>query len=135
MSSESDPLGDRQGINRLQYFLGKVGMIAAAIFVVTVFGPDSPMMRVMGLLLMVASVVLDVMRLRNIGLSQWFAFIRFLPFGNLILDIGLQSAQPGWAETKELDSAGKQILVFELVLLAMVLFMAFRMQMFTPFFF
>src|SRR5262245_32991159 len=103
------------GVNRLQYFLARIGMIVAVVFVVTVFGPHSPVMKVLGLLLMIAAIVLDVMRLRNIGLSQWWAMIRFLPFGNTILSIGLQCAQPGWAETRELDSAGKQILVFELV--------------------
>jgi hypothetical protein len=123
------------GIDRLHYFLAKIGMIAAVVFVVTIFGAHSPVMKILGLLLMVAGVVLDVMRLRNIGVSQWFAFIRFLPFGNTVLDIGLQCAQPGWGETRRLDRAGRSILIFELFLLALALFMAFRMRLDVPFWF
>jgi hypothetical protein len=75
-------------------------------------------------------VVLDVLRLQNMGVSQWFAFIRFLPFGNLVLDIGLQSAQTGWAETRQLDGTGKRILVFNLVLLGIMMFLAWRARIF-----
>ena len=49
------------GIDRLQYFLWKVGMILAVVFVITVFGYDSSVMKIMGLVLMVAGVVLAVM--------------------------------------------------------------------------
>jgi len=130
--SESEPHQNYPGIDRLHYFLSKIGMIVAVVFVVMVFGPNSPVMRFLGLLLMVTSVVLDVMRLRNIGLSQWFAFVRFLPFGNTVLDIFLLSAQGGWAETRRLDRAGRSILIFELLLLALMLFMFFRMRPSVP---
>jgi hypothetical protein len=118
------------GIDRWQYFMAKVGMILAVIVVVKVFGPYSPIMKILGLLLMVGSVVLDVMRLRNIGVSQWYAFVRFLPFGNTVLDICLQSAQPGWADDRKLDETGKRILVAELAFLAMILFLAWRVRAF-----
>ena len=123
------------GIDRRQYFFGKLGMIIAAVLVVIVFGPGSPAIRVLGLLLLIATVVLDVLRLQNMGVSQWFAFIRFLPFGNLILDIGLQSAQTGWIETRRLDDSGKQILVFNLVLLAVMLLLAWRSAFAVPMYF
>ena len=123
------------GIDRLQYFLYKVGMILAVVFVITVFGYDSSVMKIMGLVLMVTSVVLDVMRLRNIGLSQWYAFFRFLPFGNTVLAICLQCAQTGWIETHRLDKAGRSIFIFELLLIALMLFMLFRFRMQVPFYF
>ena len=122
------------GIDRLQYFLGRAGIIAAVVFTVTVFGPESPVMKVVSLVVMVAGVVLDVMRLRNIGVSQWLVFLRFLPFGGLILDLGLVTAQTGWAKERQLDRAGKTILVFCLVLFAMMLFMWFRIGMAVPFY-
>ena len=114
------------GIGRLHYFLAQVGMIAAVIFVVTVFGPESGVMKIMALVLMVASVIFDVMRLRNIGVSQWFAFLRYLPFGETLLGFGLLCAQTGWIETRRLDSAGKSILFTELILLALMLFLFFQ---------
>src|SRR5215216_8203613 len=111
------------GIGRLHYFLGNVGLIAATVFVVAVFGPDSTVMKISGLLLMIASVVLDVMRLRNMGVSQWLVFGRFLPFGKTLLWIAMTTAQTGWNETRRLDSAGKSILITELVLFGLVLFL------------
>jgi hypothetical protein len=123
------------GVDRLQYFLAKVCTLIAVVFVVAIFGPHSPVMRILGLLLMVGSVVLDVMRLRNIGVSQWYAFVRFLPFGNTVLDICLQSAQTGWVETRRLDRNGKSILFVELLFIGLMLFLAFRARMAMPFYF
>jgi hypothetical protein len=119
------------GVDRWQYFMAKIAMIFAVMFVVAVFGPQSPVMRMLGLLLMVGSVMLDVMRLRNIGVSQWYAFVRFLPFGNTVLDICLQSAQTGWVETRELDDTGKRILMTELLFIAVMLFLAWRVRTMT----
>lgn len=123
------------GIGRLHYFLGQVGMIAAAVFVVTVFGAGSPVMNVMSLVLMVAGLVLDVMRLRNIGVSEWLVFLRYLPYGGTLLWIGLTSAQTGWNETRRLDSAGKSILFTELLLVALMLFLIFRSGALVPMYF
>lgn len=120
------------GIDRLQYFLWHVGMMVAVTILVTVLGPDNPAMRFVGLAVMIASLVLDVLRLRNIGVSQWFAFIRFLPFGSWVLSIGLQCAQPGWAETRRLDNNGRTILIFELVLIGVFIFMIFWVRMSQP---
>ena len=124
--SDPEPTYIYPGIDRLQYFMGHVGMIAAAVFVVVVFGPDSRVMRVVSLLLMVGGMVLDVARLRNMGLSQWLAFIRFVPFGSTVLNIFLLSAQSGWAETRRWDAAGRSILIFELSLLALLIFIMLR---------
>jgi hypothetical protein len=126
--SETDHL--YPGVDRWQYFMSKFAMILAVIFVVRVFGPQSPVMRILGLFLMFGSVALDVLRLKNIGVSQWYAFIRFLPFGNTILDICLQSAQPGWAETRKLDSTGKRILFTGVAFIVMILLLASRARIF-----
>jgi uncharacterized membrane protein YhaH (DUF805 family) len=114
------------GIGRLHYFLAHIGMIAVAVFVVNVFGLGRRVASIVGLALMVASFVLDALRLQNIGLSQWFAFIRYVPFGRTLLLFGLLCAQTGWRETRRLDDAGKSILVTELLLLALMLFLYFR---------
>ena len=114
------------GIGRLHYFLAHVGMVAAIMFVVTVFGPDSRVVSVTALAVMVASVIVDVLRLRNMGVSQWLMFVRYLPFGKMLMWIALTSAQTGWNESRRLDSAGKSILFVEVMLFAMMLFMAWR---------
>ena|SRR5437762_5591693 len=68
--SDSDSIYKYPRIDRRQYFLGKVGMIAAVMVVVLIVGPDSPVMRVMGLVLLIATVVMDVLRLQNLGVSR-----------------------------------------------------------------
>jgi hypothetical protein len=130
--SESGLEHEYPGLGRLHYFLAHVGMIAAVVFVITVFGPESRVMSVTGLVVMVASFVLDVMRLKNIGLSQWFAFLKYVPLGKTLLGFGLLCAQTGWAETRRLDSAGKSILFAELVVLGLILFLYFRTGMPDP---
>jgi uncharacterized membrane protein YhaH (DUF805 family) len=133
--SEAESLGEYPGLTRQQYFLGKIGMIAAVVLIVMLVGPGSPVVRFMGLLALVATVVMDVLRLKNMGTSEWWAFIRFLPFGNLVLDIGLQAAQTGWAETRKLDATGKRILITELVFLGLMLLLASRSGMSVPSYF
>src|SRR3954454_1789308 len=123
------------GVGRLNYFLGKIAIVASVVFVVTVFGPGSGVTRVFGLLVSIASFVLDVMRLRNIGVSQWFAMLRFIPYVNLIFMIGLISAQGGWTETRRLDRSGKTIAAFIFALAALMFFMILRMRIFEmPYF-
>jgi uncharacterized membrane protein YhaH (DUF805 family) len=128
--AESDLDNNYAGVDRLQYFLGNIGIIVAAIAAVSIFGPRSTMMTIVSIGLTIASLALDVMRLQNVGLSQWYAFIRFLPFGNTILLLGLLAAQPGWNTTRQLDSAGRSILITELILIGVMIFMAFRFRFF-----
>ena len=130
--NESGREHEYPGVGRLHYFLAQIVMIAVVVFVATVFGPDSQVMSITAFVLIVASFVLDVLRLKNIGLSQWFAFLRYVPFGKTLLGFGLLCAQTGWIETRRLDGAGKSILVTELLMLALVLFLYFRTGIAEP---
>jgi len=123
------------GIDRWQYFLGKLGMVVSAIFVSMIFGPTSIVMKVLSLALMVTSMLLDSMRLQNIGISQFWAFIRFLPFGNLVLDLGLLSVQTGWVETRRVDDTGKRILFVAAILIGLIIFMTLRARLLFEFWF
>jgi uncharacterized membrane protein YhaH (DUF805 family) len=117
---------DRPGVGRLYYFLARVMFIALTIFAVIYFGPASVVFKLLSFGVMSASVVLDVMRLRNIGASQWLVFFRFVPYLGLVLSIALQSAQSGWTESKRLDRAGQAILIVHLALIALIIFLAYR---------
>ena len=117
------------GIGRLYYFLSRLILVATTIFAVIYFGPESRVFSIVSLGSLVAGVVLDVMRLRNIGISQWLIFLRFVPYLGLLLSIGLQSAQPGWIENKRLDRAGWLIVGVHAVLIALVIFLMYRMQL------
>ena len=117
---------DRPGVGRLYYFLARVIMIAAMIFVVIYFGPASVAFKLISFGTMTAGVVLDVMRLRNIGASQWLVFLRFIPYMGFALSIALQSAQSGWNETKRLDGAGWAIFGVHMALIALIIFIAYR---------
>jgi uncharacterized membrane protein YhaH (DUF805 family) len=123
------------GVGRLKFFLGKVGLVAATMISVVYFGPGSSVTRVIALVVSIAGFVLDVMRLRNIGVSQWFAMLRFVPYVNLLYTIGLLSAQAGWIETRRLDRNGKTIAIFLIAMTALMLFMLLTVSIPMPLFF
>ena len=117
---------DRPGVGRLYYFLARVMFVAAIMFAVIYFGPASVAFKLISFGVMSAGVVLDVMRLRNMGLSQWLVFLRFIPYLGLVLSIALQSAQSGWNDSKRLDRAGWAILGVHAVLIALIIYLVYR---------
>jgi len=125
---------DYPGVGRLGFFLSKLGIVVASICSTIYFGPGSAVVRVVSLLVLVAGFILDVMRLRNIGVSQWFALLRLLPYLNLILAIGLLCAQTGWIETRRLDREGIIIasICGALVVIMIVAFLSVRMSSLIP---
>lgn len=120
---------DRPGLGRLYYFLARVVTVAVAVFAVFFFGPESAAFRAVSLGTMIASLVLDVMRLRNIGASQWLVFLRFVPYLGLLLSVWMQSAQSGWAESKRLDRAGWAIVAVHAVLLGLLIYLMYRARL------
>jgi len=121
-------------VGRLDYFLAKVGLFVAMMVAVTYLDPRSQWVKVIGMVLSYVSFALDVMRLRSIGLSQWWSAARFVPYVNLLYMIFLQSAPAGWAETRRMDRAGKTLFVFQLALLAVAIFMLTKMRVAVPYF-
>lgn len=116
-------------IGRLNFFLANLGLGVLMAIAVTWFGPDSSLFWVLGLAVMCAGFVLDVMRLRSIGVSQWFAMLRFVPYVHLLYTILLQSAQAGWTETRTLDSTGRTLLIVQIALLILMIFMLTRTEL------
>ncbi len=117
---------DRPGVGRLYYFLARVMIVAAMIFAVIYFGPASVAFKLISFGTMSAGMVLDVMRLRNMGASQWLVFLRFVPYLGLVFSIALQSAQSGWNETKRLDRAGWAIFGVHVALILLVIYLVYR---------
>jgi len=117
---------DYPGVGRLYYFLARVMLILVTVLAVIYFGPESSVFGIVSLAAMIAGAVLDVMRLRNIGVSQWLIFLRFIPWLGLVLSIGLQSAQTGWSETRRLDRAGWAIIAAHAALIAVAVFLLYR---------
>ena len=113
------------GVGRLNYFLSNVAIIAVMVGTLMLVGSDSLVFKVLSLGAMIAGVVLDVMRLRNIGVSEWFAFLRFLPWVGGLVGIGLQSFQTGWIETRRLDRTGWTIIGVYVALFAVLMFLVF----------
>jgi len=112
-----------RGIDRLYYFLARIAMILVMVFALNFFGFESGVIGYVSLGISIASTILDVMRLRNIGVSQWFVFLRFVPYVGLLLSIGLQSAQSGWADTKRLDRAGWAIIATHVAIVAVMIYL------------
>ena len=97
------------GINRLQFFLLTLAVGFVYGFTFGFAGPESTAASMVTLPLMIGGLVLNVARLRNIGASQWWAFLAFVPVVNLVFGVLIQAAQPGWSETRRLDGTGKII--------------------------
>ena len=116
------------GVGRLYYFLGRVMLIIVTIFSAVYFGPGSRVFQVVTIATMIAGAILDVERLKNMGVTRWLLFIKYLPYGALALSIGLQTAQTGWIETKRLDRAGWAILGTHAALLALIIYLIKRSQ-------
>ena len=114
------------GISRLHYFLAKIVIAVVMVFATLYFGPEHSIFSGLLLGVMIAGVVLDVMRLRNTGVSQWLVFLRFVPYGGLILWTFLQSAQGGWVETKRFDRAGWSIIAVHAALAVLIVYLIFR---------
>lgn len=127
MSDETDESG-YPGVGRLYYFLGRVMLIIVTIFSVVYFGPESRTFAVVTLATMIAGAVLDVMRLKNIGVTTWLLFIKYLPYGALALSIGLQTAQTGWVETKRLDKPGWAILATHAAIIGLIIYLIKRSE-------
>jgi len=117
---------ERPGIDRLNYFLSTIAVGFATSAAMLLFGSGSGVARTVALIMTAVGFVLDVMRLRNIGVSQWFVMVRFLPFVNLTYWIGLLSAQGGWAGTQRLDKSGRTIASF-LVIFYIAIFLIFSL--------
>src|SRR5688572_5357784 len=113
------------GIGRLNYFLAHVAIIALMVGAVIGLGPESWVFKVLSLAAMIAGVVLDVMRLRNIGVSEWFAFLRFVPWVGGLVGIAMQCTQTGWIETRRLDKTGWTIVGLYAALFAVLMFLVF----------
>lgn len=114
------------GIGRLHYFLAHVLITVLMILAAIYLGPEHGAFGILSLTAMIAGVVLDVLRLRSTGVSQWLMFIRFVPYGGLLLWTFLQSAQPGWIETKRFDRAGWSIIATHAILAALLIYLMLR---------
>ena len=114
------------GVGRLYYFLGRVMLVIVTIFSAVYFGPGSRVFQVVTIATMVAGAILDVERLKNMGVTRWLLFVKYLPYGALALSIGLQTAQTGWIETKRLDRPGWAILGTHAALIALIIYLINR---------
>ena len=116
------------GVGRLYYFLGRVMLVIVTVFSAVYFGPGSRVFQVVTVATMIAGAILDVERLKNMGVTRWLLFVKYLPYGALALSVGLQTAQTGWIETKRLDRAGWAILGTHAALLALIIYLIKRSQ-------
>ncbi len=90
------------------------------------FGPESGIFSFISLAVMIAGVVLDVLRLQNIGASQWLMFLRFVPYAGLLLSIFLQSAQKNWTETRSFDRTGWIIISIHAAFAAFIIYLLIK---------
>jgi hypothetical protein len=108
----SDPIlaDEYPGLDRLNYFLAIFGLIFACTAGIIWAGPQSLIGQILNIAMMIGLVVARVFRLKNIGLSQWWSFLMYVPFVNLAFSIFVLAAPPGWGETRRFDRTGYAII-------------------------
>jgi len=97
------------GIRRLGYFFGMIGVaVINAVFTGAAQGESG--IAFLGLIItVVASFILVVNRLHNIGKSGWLSLLIIVPIANLFVGIPCLIFPEGYQDTKKLDTAGKVI--------------------------
>lgn len=102
------------GIGRLHYFLISLGLNILAII------------PILGMIIaLVGGIYIVVQRLKNIGYTPWLAILAFIPIANIWLGFVCIACPEGYADYKELDTAGKIIAgvfigIFVLAMVALV---------------
>lgn len=96
------------GIGRLAYVGWSFGLNLIVPVLATVL-QDSALMFVILLGLIVGSIVIVCQRLKNIGMSQWAAFLVIVPIANIWIGYRLLACQEGYQDIGRLDKAGRII--------------------------
>jgi uncharacterized membrane protein YhaH (DUF805 family) len=94
------------GIGRLGYWLGCFAMLA----IYVVFRLADRGAGELGFAIVinfVLSFVLVVSRLRNIGMSSWWALLLLVPCAGIFVGVPCAICPEGYQDTKKLDTAGR----------------------------
>lgn len=102
-SSLDEQPEEHDGISRLPYFLSLLGILFLNALVTAGSHSDSSALFSLILLIVVA------FRLKNIGMSGWWALLGLVPIANLWIGYICLVHPPGYSQTVELDDTGKTI--------------------------
>ena len=122
--SDSILTDEYPGLDRLNYFLITFGLVLVLSAAMIWSGPQSVLGQVLNIALMIGLVIARVYRLKNIGLSQWWSFLMYVPFVNLAFSLFVLAAPPGFGETRRFDRTGYAIIGIIVALFVLVFFMA-----------
>ena len=115
---------ENPGLDRLNYFLITFGLILVLSAAMMWSGPQSIFGQILNIALMIGLVIARVYRLKNIGLSQWWSFLMYVPFVNLVFSIFVLAAPPGFGQTRQFDRTGYAIIGVIIALFLLLFFMA-----------
>ena len=115
---------EHPGLDRLNYFLITFGLILVLSAAMIWSGPQSIFGQILNIALMIGLVIARVYRLKNIGLSQWWSFLMYVPFVNLAFSIFVLAAPPGFGQTRQFDRTGYAIIGVIIALFLLLFFMA-----------
>ena len=122
--SDSILTGEQPGLDRLNYFLATFGIIIGCTIGTIWAGPQSVIAQILNIAMMIGLVIARVYRLKNIGVSQWWSFLMYVPFVNLAFSIFVFAAPPGWGASRRLDGASYAIIAVFLGLFALIFWLA-----------
>ncbi len=110
-------VGDYPGIKRLPYFLLVLGISFGLAFLMGIVGAIIGSNETFGVMywttqvvVMGVSIFLGVRRLQNIGTSGWWILLSIVPLVNMIVGIALLALPTGYADHRQMDTAGKVVI-------------------------
>ena len=104
---------DYGGFRRRHYFLASLGILG--IQELTGASSEDPLFFL--LLFLLPSLYIHCLRLKNIGATPWFAVMSLVPVVNFAVVLVCLAMPEGYADVRELDTAGTVIAVLSLLLL------------------
>jgi len=115
------PIKEYPGIRRLGYFLGMMGLATLNVLLTPESRFGNQPSAVIGFIILGIALTLVVERLRNIGMSGWWALLSLVPIANIWIGFKCLIAQEGYNDAKELDSTGKLLNAIVVVCLVLML--------------
>jgi uncharacterized membrane protein YhaH (DUF805 family) len=121
-SAPEEDKAEHGGVGRGAYF----GLTILLLIISGMLGASGALGEYGSLLLVIPGLILGGMRYRNIGYSPWVILLAFIPLVNLIVGYQCLALPPGYAQTKQSDTAmkvvsGIYILFIVMILLAIII--------------
>jgi hypothetical protein len=127
MAEQGKALGaNYAGLGRPGYFFWCISLLAVGyvgFYSLGVIQEFAVLSLLVGIAVVIGLFVIAILRLKNIGVSKWFILLTLIPLVNIVMNVCLLAFPTGYADHRNLDLAGKSILLLCAILMLVYLFL------------